>query len=218
MAARVEAKQLAKRKNRARLGAKTAGNMDTGEGLVPREIRQRFKKSKASKGLLHTLEEQVRHFVTEGSRPETPPSASRPTFSSSAVESLSDEEEIIFVGRNGKMRGEPPSPQYHDAMDSGSDAEEMVLVHRPRSQRSTISHVSVALPARQKMVLESPVGDRSAGFGRWLVHVIATYYGLRTWSRTIGDPARREAYVGLPLKREEPAGGIVLPRPLYCLL
>ena len=32
---------------------------------------------------------------------------------------------------------------------------------------------------------------------RWLVHNIATYYGLRTWSVTVGDPARREAYVGI---------------------
>ena len=35
-------------------------------------------------------------------------------------------------------------------------------------------------------------------FRRWLVHSIASYYGLRTWSVTVGDPARREAYVGIP--------------------
>ena len=31
---------------------------------------------------------------------------------------------------------------------------------------------------------------------RWLVHSIATYYDLRTWSVTVGDPARREAMSG----------------------
>lgn len=31
---------------------------------------------------------------------------------------------------------------------------------------------------------------------RWLVHSIASYYGLHTWSVTVGEPARREAYVG----------------------
>ena len=53
---------------------------------------------------------------------------------------------------------------------------------------------------------------------RWLVHSIATYYGLRTWSKTVGDPARREAYVGV---KQVGAGGKVttpitgLPRPLW---
>lgn len=31
---------------------------------------------------------------------------------------------------------------------------------------------------------------------RWLVYSIASYYGLYTWSVTVDDPARREAYVG----------------------
>ncbi len=52
------------------------------------------------------------------------------------------------------------------------------------------------------------------GSSRWLVHLIATYYGLPTWSVTVGDPALREAYVGVPL------GGVAaadpaLPRPLW---
>lgn len=33
-------------------------------------------------------------------------------------------------------------------------------------------------------------------YSRWLVHSIASYYGLHTWSVTVGSPARREAYVG----------------------
>ena len=28
------------------------------------------------------------------------------------------------------------------------------------------------------------------------MHSIASYYGLYTWSVTVGEPARREAYVG----------------------
>lgn len=38
---------------------------------------------------------------------------------------------------------------------------------------------------------------------RWLVHSIASYYGLHTWSVTVGEPARREAYVGF----HSPTGG-----------
>lgn len=64
---------------------------------------------------------------------------------------------------------------------------------------------------------------------RWLVHSIASYYGLHTWSITVGD--RREAYVGfrppVPGSRtglvSQPAcstealvkPGEELPQPLY---
>ena len=56
---------------------------------------------------------------------------------------------------------------------------------------------------------------------RWLVHNIATYYGLRTWSVTVGDPARREAYIGI---KEAKSTGLIgtpastLPRPLWGLV
>lgn len=39
-------------------------------------------------------------------------------------------------------------------------------------------------------------GDNTNERSRWLVHSIATYYGLHTWSVTVGEPAMREAYVG----------------------
>ena len=54
---------------------------------------------------------------------------------------------------------------------------------------------------------------------RWLVHSIGAYYGLRTWSVTVGSPARREAYVGV--KEKKPKSGyqvqnhVSLPRPLW---
>lgn len=66
---------------------------------------------------------------------------------------------------------------------------------------------------------------------RWLVHSIASYYGLHTWSVTVGEPARREAYVGFRLPVPGTRAGLVthqaclaeelikpgeeLPQPLY---
>jgi len=55
------------------------------------------------------------------------------------------------------------------------------------------------------------------------VHSIATYYDLQTWSVTKGDPARREAYVGIKeagprLCRSQDAPIMALPRPLYGLV
>lgn len=55
-------------------------------------------------------------------------------------------------------------------------------------------------------------------FRRWLVHNIATYYGLRTWSVTVGDPARREAYVGIYEKKSTPSLSYGLPRPLWGMI
>ena len=66
---------------------------------------------------------------------------------------------------------------------------------------------------------------------RWLVHSIASYYGLHTWSVTVGEPARREAYVGFRPPAPGSRAGLVthpacraeelikpgeeLPQPLY---
>jgi hypothetical protein len=62
---------------------------------------------------------------------------------------------------------------------------------------------------------------------RWLVHSIAAYYGLSSRSVTVGNPARREAYVGIKAKEvmmktgrrvSSPALEADLPRPLYGLV
>ena len=57
------------------------------------------------------------------------------------------------------------------------------------------------------------------------MHSIATYYGLKTWSVTVGDPARREAYVGIDATKMVAGrgdGDLVsrggLPRPLWGLV
>lgn len=61
------------------------------------------------------------------------------------------------------------------------------------------------------------------------MHSIASYYGLHTWSVTVGSPARREAYVGFRPPNPGRAGlvthpacqlellkpGEELPQPLY---
>ncbi|KAL1962619.1 hypothetical protein VTN77DRAFT_9333 [Rasamsonia byssochlamydoides] len=88
----------------------------------------------------------------------------------------SEEDEIVFVGRNGQM---------HDSPERKRRLKKMKQEMNSRQERDG-----------EKMVFESLANDRGAVFGRWLVHSIAAYYGLYTWSVTVGDPARREAYVG----------------------
>ena len=54
------------------------------------------------------------------------------------------------------------------------------------------------------------------GNRRWLVHSIAGYYGIKSWSVTEGSPAVRCAYVAKP-----PHGfGVekMPPKPLYLMI
>lgn len=71
---------------------------------MPKELRQKLKKAKAAKGLLQVLEEEVRKFIKtweEKTHKEEP----------KAPELDSEDEEIVFIGRNGHMHDVPPSPE-----------------------------------------------------------------------------------------------------------
>jgi hypothetical protein len=168
--------------------AKRAGIQEQ-KGRVPQELRQKLKKSKGAKTLLQDLEEEIRKFVKEWERRERKREG---RDEESEPEMDSEDEEIVFIGRNGTMSDE---------------------------QRNTVEEEL----EREKKVFDSLADDHGAGFGRWLVHSIAAYYGLTSRSVTVGNPARREAYVGikeLKLKRGRklfvPQGK--LPRPLWGMI
>ncbi|KAL8720278.1 MAG: hypothetical protein Q9225_002846 [Loekoesia sp. 1 TL-2023] len=169
---------------RKRETQKNRSQATEGTGKVPKELREKLKKTKAAKGLLQDLEEQVRSFVKEWEeKKQKPPPAPKPELDS-------EDEEIVFIGRNGQMHDVPQSP--HAARD---DFDEDDI-------------------RRDKLVFDSLADDHGASFGRWLVHSIATYYDLSTWSITVGHPARREAYVGLKTNRPM-SPTKALPRPLW---
>lgn len=172
----------AEKKKKRETARKQAQGEDESAGKIPRELREKLKRAKAAKGLLKDLEEQIRFFVKnwEDQKKDV-----------SEHELDSEDEEIVFVGRNGQMNDIPSSPKT--SLDE-SDAE--------RDQR---------------LVFDSLANDQGASFGRWLVHSIASYYGLHTWSITVGDPARREAYVGIPPQqtRGKSASPVLRPRPLW---
>lgn len=171
---------------------------------IPRELREKLKKSRGAKGLLQDLEEEVRGFVEAWEAKE------REMEKEGLIDQDSEDEEIVFVGRNGAMSDER---------------------RREREQEDL---------RRNKMVFQSLVDDHGAAFGyvfcscvvtlkvmltiacrRWLVHSIATYYGLETWSVTTGSPPRREAYVGLkqsPKSNNASPVKTELPRPLWGLI
>ncbi|MCJ1252024.1 hypothetical protein MMC30_009262 [Trapelia coarctata] len=172
---------------------------------IPNTLRATLKRAKAAKGLLQDLETEIRKFVTSWEKKQQ---TLKEEGLEHAIEDSSEDEEIVFVGRGGRMLDTPPSPKVTYRRQ---DRAEYIEAEKEREE-----------VARKKLVFESLAEDRGASFGRYLVHSIATYYNLHTWSVTVGDPARREAYVGIKLKSGErgkvgTAGTteMGLPRPLW---
>jgi len=179
------AARMAARKSKAKSATTTEGAID-GAGPVPKELREKLKRSRAAKGLLQDLEEEVRGFVEQWEAQEA-----QKKKANMMADPDSEDEEIVFVGRDGRMNDVPSSPTY--------DAEEEL--------------------ERCKLVFNSLADDHGASFARWLVHSLGDYYGLRTWSVTVGNPARREAYVGIhdiDMKSgRRPTSRRPLPQPLW---
>lgn len=172
---------------KAKASTRTVAKKPTAPGIVPKELREKLKRSRGAKGLLMDLEAEVRRFVEEWEDKERRAAED----GLPADMDSSDDEEIVFVGRNGKM----------------SD------LRSPTDKHSNVK--------RELMLFETPEEDQGGSFGRWLVHHIGVYYGLRTWSVTVGDPARREAYVGMKdvkMRAGRMAVGSPLPRPLWGLV
>jgi len=165
------ARQSAARKTTAlapNASSKKTASHHTAQGVVPKELRDKLKHSRSAKGLLMDLEGQVRSFIAEwGDREQ------RAAVRGLPADPDSEDDEIVFVGRNGVM-----NDRISDDEDGGVD---------------TASRTG----KRELMLFETPEGDVGGAFGRWLVHQIGVYYGLRTWSVTVGSPARRQAYIGV---------------------
>lgn len=114
--------------------------------------------------------------------------------------------------RNAEAEGFPADP------DSSDD--DIVFVGRNGQMNDHRFPRSSDEIKREMLLLETPVDDQGGSFSRWLVHHIGTYYGLRTWSVTVGNPARREAYIGLKdakikFGRRRSSVCAPLPRPLW---
>ncbi|KAF2260717.1 hypothetical protein CC78DRAFT_536201 [Lojkania enalia] len=172
---------------KAKSQTRSTAKKPTDPGIVPKELRDKLKRSRGAKGLLMDLEEDVRRWVSAYADKERSAEAD-----GLPLDPDSSDDEIVFVGRNGAMN----------------------------DLRSPSSSSNVK---RELMLFETLEADQGGSFGRWLVHHIGVYYGLRTWSVTVGDPARREAYIGV--KDAKMRSGVgrpkicnPMPRPLYGLV
>lgn len=118
---------------------------------------------------------------------------------------LSDQNENAKNLDNVEVNSEEP-----ELIDVDSE-EEIVFISKRKKNR-------LPQPPSEKVMLESLADDSSASFGRWLIHCIAGYYGLRSWSITRGNPAMRYAYVAKSTSKSEIARQNKVPKPLYMML
>ncbi|KAF7591326.1 hypothetical protein BBP40_001650 [Aspergillus hancockii] len=161
---------------------------------IPKDLRLRLKRARAARGMLQDIEEDIRQFIQRWSEKQL---LLKKDGLVDALESSDEDsgDEVVFVGRNGQM---------HDSPGRKKQLQQMRDAMQVNKERDG-----------EKLVFESQVEDRAAGFGRWLVHSIASYYGLHTWSVTVGEPARREAYVGFYAPTPGSRAGLVT-QPTTC--
>ncbi len=93
-------------KTKREAARKQAQASDESAGKIPRELREKLKKAKAARGLLKDLEEQVRVFVKNWE------DSTKKDAKENEPEIDSEDEEIVFVGRNGQMNDMPSSPKF----------------------------------------------------------------------------------------------------------
>lgn len=178
--------------------------MEEAAASIPKEIRARLKRAKAAKGLLQDLEETVRAYVRQWNEREARLRKEGLHDVPLTSDCEDEDEEIVFVGRNGAMHD---SPGRHPR-EKKDESDEMI--------------------STEKMVFQGLDDDKGAAFARWLVHCVGSYYGLRSWSVTRhieGQAKRREAYVGVDSRARgfmgrgvEVGREIELPRPLWGML
>lgn len=137
------AKSQDERRKRAE-AAKAPVSKEEAEALkVKQELRTKLKKSKGAKGLLQDLEEDVRSFVRQWEEKQ------KQMESDGLIEpDSSEDEEIVFVGRNGSMSDE----------------------RKREKEEATLR--------KDKLVFEGLLEDHGSAFGRYLVHSIAAYVSI----------------------------------------
>lgn len=172
---------------------------------IPPELKSGLKRAGGAVGIAKILEVKVREFVKMAAAPPSPQNGWEVVHHTNLV-----------------------SEDGHDYEDFEEDKE--VIVFTPKKQRQQTTTTTASLDVSHNSLQAAPVyqsalEDPAAPFIRWLVHGIAEYYSLRSWSVTEQDPSLtstgassrevRVAYVGLPLSYSKLP--LDLPRPLWVM-
>lgn len=130
---------------------------------VPRELRGKLKKAKAAKGLLQDLEEQVRAFVKSWEEKLTKTEKDVPDIDS-------EDEEIVFVGRNGQMNDMPLSPKSKRRKSDNPPKDQLLFESLASDQGASFGYVL-------KHASSSLFVDLSAGAGLSITSPLITVFG-----------------------------------------
>ncbi|KAI0468680.1 hypothetical protein F4859DRAFT_197980 [Xylaria cf. heliscus] len=182
------------------------------EGRVPRELCLRAKKTPAVRAWVRSLEEPVRRYLVEREiARETDAEGLRTDDSSESSSGLdSEDDEIVFVGRNGTMR-DGGSGRHNAAAAARNVAGQWKKARREERRTGATQD--------EGMLFDAVGADEDGGaFRRWITHSISEYYGLQSRSVLVGDPKRKVVYVGV--KQMKTGRGVPdiradLPRPLW---
>ncbi|KAI6084598.1 R3H-associated N-terminal domain-containing protein [Hypoxylon rubiginosum] len=187
--AEVEARRAAVAR-RQQTHARTLGDSHVA-GRVPRELFQRAKKTPAVRTWVRSLEEPVRKYLVEREVAREP---SLLLTDSEDDDDNVEDEEIVFVGRNGTT------------MRDGWK----------RARRETKGRAAGAGTDEEGMVFDAALGgdDADSAFRRWITHSISEYYGLHSHSVFMGNPKRKVVYVQMKTGHAPPVRAD-LPRPLW---
>ncbi|KAI0183893.1 R3H-associated N-terminal domain-containing protein [Xylaria flabelliformis] len=204
--AEVEARNAALARRKQAL-ARTLGD-EAVAGRVPRELCQRAKKTPAVRTWVRSLEEPVRKYLVERevAREGGGDAGLRTDDDSESSSGLdSEDEEIVFVGRNGSMR----EGRGKKKDDGGAGAGQWKKARREEKRTGA---------TQDEGMLFDAFGDEDGGaFRRWITHSISDYYGLQSRSVLVGDPKRKVVYVGIKQMKtgRVPDVRTDLPRPLW---
>lgn len=197
------ARKAAARKAAAVERTQPASKEEAAAQKVTRDLRAKLKRAQGAKGLLQDLELEVRGFVQQWEAKQ------RQLESEGLIEETdSEDDEIVFVGRNGAM-----SDERKQAKQEGALAKDKLIF------QSLVNDHGASFGYVLDILLAQPIGFSNFVLSRYLVHAIGIYYGLKTWSVT--TDGRREAYVGLkedPLTRRLEPLKSELPRPLWAVV
>lgn len=145
-----EQTRLSRRKGHAR--PETSGTTVADMHPIPKELRARLKRTRAAKGLLQDLEEDIRTFVEKWNEKQMTGSTER----EEEKREVDDDSDCGSDGGSGSGSG------------SDDEEDEVVFVGRKHAKSSTEAENPMADATGvddQKLVFESPAEDQSAGFG-----------------------------------------------------
>ncbi|KHN97016.1 uncharacterized protein MAM_05125 [Metarhizium album ARSEF 1941] len=194
---RVEEKSAELRAVRKQKQLKAGSATGLGAGEVPRDLRGMAKRTPAIRSWVHAIEDPVRRFLFEEQdrRAESARQQRGGDDMPDESELDSDDEEIVFVGRDSAMRELCEKKEARDR----------------RAKRAVCQEAG-----RAGVVFDSFGEGDSAVFKRWLAHSISDYYGLASTSVTQHNTSCRVVHIGL--KRIHKLDGSwlkKLPRPLW---